>query len=102
MDTKFLKIAYGLKGLEITNVEEVNGVIQIGIETKKGQYKCSECGSRNVIKKGSVDRYFKEVPVGLRAVVLKAKVQRLECKACGLIRQEELKIADKKKGIRII
>jgi len=102
MDTKFLEIAYGLKGLQINNVEEKEGVIQIEIETKKGNYKCSECGSRDVIKRGTVDRYFKEVPVGLRPVVLKAKVQRLECKSCGLVRQEELKIADKKKGIHII
>ena len=55
----------------------------------------------DVIKKGTVDRLFRTLPIGLRPVYLIAKVQRLQCNDCGLIRQERLKYADEKKAIPI-
>lgn len=97
MDSKILEIAYGIKGVDITQIEDRNGYIGIHIETKRGNMKCSECGSRNIIKRGYSIREFKDVPIGLRAVRLIAKVYRLECKNCQKLRQEKLSFADKKK-----
>ena len=36
MDSKILELGYGIKGVDITKVEEDNGYIGIHIETKKG------------------------------------------------------------------
>ena len=97
MDSKILELGYGIKGVEITKIEEESGYIGIHIETKKSNLKCGECGSRNEIKRGYSIREFKDVPIGLRAVRLKAKVYRLECKNCLKLRQEKLSFAEKKK-----
>ena len=97
MDSKILELGYGIKGAEVTQIEEDNGYIGIHIETKPGNLKCSECGSRNVIKRGYSIREFKDVPIGLRAVRLIVKVYRLECKSCQKLRQEKLTFAEKKK-----
>ncbi len=97
MDSKILEQGYGIKGVDISNVETINGVIAIFIETKKGMLKCSACGSRNVIKRGNSIREFKDVPIGLRPVRLVAKVNRLECKNCGTVKQEKLSYAEKKR-----
>ena len=97
MDSKILAQGYGITGVDISNVETIDGVIRIHIETKKGMLKCSECGSRNVIKRGNSIREFKDVPIGLRPVRLVAKVNRLECKNCGALKQEKLSYAEKKR-----
>lgn len=96
MDSKILEQGYGIKGVDIVSVETIEGII-IEIETKASLLKCSECGSRNVIKRGNTVRYFKDVPIGLRPVRLKSKVNRLECKNCGAIKQEKLSYAEKKR-----
>jgi len=46
------------------------------------------------IKKG----YSEAQPIGNKLVYIKAKIQRLECKDCGAIRQEPIKYADYKKS----
>lgn len=97
MDSKLLEHGYGIKGVDITNVDQVDGVLTIHIETKGKLLKCSECGSRNVIKRGNTIREFKDVPIGLKPVRLVAKVNRLECKSCKAIKQESLSYAEKKK-----
>ncbi|MBK7438920.1 MAG: transposase family protein [Saprospiraceae bacterium] len=50
-----------------------------------------------MIKRGYTIREFRDVPIGLRAVRLIAKVYRLECKNCLKLRQEKLSFAEKKK-----
>jgi hypothetical protein len=49
------------------------------------------------VKKGIKERVFRTVPIGLKQVLIVARVQRLECKDCGLTRQESLSWVDKKK-----
>ena len=46
---------------------------------------------------GYVYRDYREVPIGLKPVIIRMKVQRLYCEDCGITRQEEIRIADKKK-----
>ncbi len=62
MDSKILELGYGIKWVDITKIEEENGYIGIHIETKKGNLKCAECGSRKVIKRGYSIRDFKDMP----------------------------------------
>ncbi|HHJ09310.1 MAG TPA: hypothetical protein ENK25_00255, partial [Bacteroidetes bacterium] len=42
-------------------------------------------------------RDYRGVPIGLKPVIIRMKVQRLYCEDCGITRQEEIRIADKKK-----
>jgi len=101
MSTSLLHHGFGLTDQEYLKTEYKKGVIIFYIQTKADKLRCSNCGSFHVIKKGSVERLFRTAPIGLKPVYLKAKVQRLECKVCGVIRQERLRYAEEKKVIPI-
>ena len=93
--------AFGLKDQDYLKTEYKEGQIIFHIRTKENKLRCSSCGSKNVIRKGKVLRQFKTLNIGLKPVILEAEIHRLECKECGLIRQENLPYADEKKLIPI-
>lgn len=95
--TSFLYHAYGLKGIEYVKTNYKEGRVYFTVQTKESQLKCSNCESSNVIKKGVIEREFRALPIGMKEVVIVGRIQRLECKDCGLIRQEKITYADQKK-----
>jgi transposase len=97
MSTSLLYHGFGLKHQEYLKTEYKAGHVYFHIKTKDSKLQCSNCSSFRVVKKGVVKRLFRTVPIGLKPVFLKASVQRLECKYCGLVRQERLKYVDEKK-----
>ena len=101
MDSSLLYHGFGIRGQEIMKSEYKGGSIIVHIQTKEKDLRCSKCKSKNVIKKGYSERLFRTSPIGLKPVYLRAKVQRLECKNCGTIRQERLAYAEEKKAIQI-
>ena len=56
--------------------------------------RCPECKSRSVIRKGTVVRRFKTIPIGLKPVFIELAIQRIECFTCGIVRQVKLGFAD--------
>ncbi len=98
MDDTILRHGFGIKDQQILKVKYDQGRIDIYVRTKDKSLKCSGCGSKEVLRKGYTERSFLTNPIGLNAVHLVAQVQRLECKACGLVRQERLSYADPKKS----
>lgn len=101
MSTSLLYHGFGLSTLAYDSSEYKEGNIYFHVHTKEDKLKCSKCGSFRVKKRGTVMRVFRTVPIGLKPVYLKMQVQRLECKDCGVVRQEHLSFADKKKAILI-
>lgn len=101
MSTSLLYHAFGLTDQEYLETEYKNGAVIFHIQTKKDKLCCSECGSFHVVKKGFNERLFRTVPIGLKPVFLKARIQRLECKNCGVIRQEQIRFAGEKKAIPV-
>ena len=99
MSNSLLSHAFGLVTQEYLKTEYKEGKVIFHIQTKEDKLQCSNCGSFNVIKKGTITRMFRTVPIGLKPVYLKAKIQRLECKDCGIIRQERIRYAEEKKAI---
>ncbi len=97
MSTSLLYHGFGLTDQKYLKTEYKGGQIIFYAETKRAYLRCSHCGSRHVIKKGYVYRDFRGVPIGLKPVVIRMKVQRLYCEDCGHTRQEKIRIADKKK-----
>ena len=77
MDKSLLYHGFGIKGQEILKSEYKGGKIIVYIQTKEKNLKCSQCGSKEVIKKGYTERLFRTAPIGLKPVYLQAKVQRL-------------------------
>jgi transposase len=99
--TSLLYHAFGLTDQDYLKTEFKGGTVYFHIQTKEDSLECSSCGSKNVIKRGVVERQFRTFPIGLKPVYLMAKVQRLECKECGLVRQEKLRYAEEKKAIPV-
>lgn len=99
MSNSLLSHGFGLVTQEYLKTEYKEGKIIFHIQTRNDKLQCSQCGSKNVIKKGTQTRMFRTIPIGLKPVYLKAKIQRLECKDCGAIRQERIHYAEEKKAI---
>lgn len=59
---------------------------------------CPVCNSRSIIRKGSVERTFHALPVGLRPTLLRVKIPRVHCRKCNLTRQVKLLFAGPKKN----
>lgn len=59
---------------------------------------CSNCGSKNVNKRGGIERKIRTLPIGLRPVFFSIYVPRVLCLDCGVKRQINLKIADAKRS----
>ena len=101
MHKNFMSHAFGLRDVDYCKTDYPNGEIRIHVKTKKAKLLCSSCNSKNVVKKGIKERIFRTIPIGLKPVHIVAQVQRLECKDCGLTRQENLSWADKKNFIPV-
>ena len=87
MSTSLLYHEFGVRGYRYQGTEYVRGGMVMRIERQMNACRCVACGSENVWRQGWVIRRFRTVPIGRRRVVLEAKIPRLACQACGLIRQ---------------
>ena len=90
METSFMYHAFGIREQECTRTRYEGGKIVLEIRTREDKLYCAKCGSRHVIKSGSALRRLRCVPVGSRPIILEMTVQRLECKDCGAIQQENI------------
>ena len=97
MSASLLYHALGLQHQEYLGTEYTKGAIIFKIRTKPSELRCSYCNSYNVRPKGIKERKFKAPPIGKKRIFIEAKIQRLECKDCGAIRQEPIKYAEYKK-----
>ena len=69
------------------------------LEPQAKLIKCPDCGSMDVIRKGAVKRTLRGPRVGDReAIFFEIDVPKVECKACGAIKQIALGIAAPKKS----
>ncbi len=98
MNTSLLYHVFGLQEQQLIRTEHKYGKVCVKIKTKEDKLQCSACGSWDIIKSGTKERLFRTIPIGSREVFLLADIQRLECKRCGLIRQERLHFAEEKKS----
>src|SRR4051794_3037892 len=49
--------------------------------------RCPACGSPKVVSRGQVERRFRTMPIGPRATFVVLPIPRVECRACGVVRQ---------------
>lgn len=87
MSTSLLYHAFGLKGYIHQRTEYVGGEVYFSVEPAPSKLRCSVCRSRRVIRRGGRRRRFRGLPIGRRRVWIELTVPRLECKACGAVRQ---------------
>src|SRR3954466_4267438 len=98
MSTSLLYHAFGIRGYQYTRTDYQGGQVIFTIEQEPQACRCPACGSREVKPRGHVERRFRTVPIGRKTTILALPIPRVECPACGLVRQVEVSFADRRRS----
>jgi len=90
MSTSLLYHGFGIRGYYYVNSRYQNGQILFRIKHDDWNLKCPDCKSRDFIKRGTVTRQFKTLPIGKKEVLIELPVQRIECLSCRKVKQVKL------------
>jgi len=94
MSTSLLYHAFGIRGYQYTRTDYHDGQVIFTIEQEPQTCRCPACGSREVKPRGHVERRFRTVPIGSKTTIVTLPIPRVECPACGVVRQVEVSFAD--------
>ena len=98
MSTSLLYHAFGIRGYEYTRTDYQGGQTVFTIHQDPKTCRCSACGSPQVQSRGRVERRFRTVPIGSRATFVALPIPRVECQACGAVRQVKVPFADPRRS----
>jgi transposase len=98
MSTSLLYHAFGLKGYRYVRTAYVEGQTIFTLGQEPDTYCCSACGSADVVSRGHVERRFRCLPIGPRPTSLVLPIPRVECRACGVVRQVDITFADPRRS----
>lgn len=94
MSTSLLYHAFGIRGYQYTRTDYQGGQVIFTIHQDPETCRCSACGSPQVHSRGRVERRFRSLPIGSRATFVDLPIPRVECQACGVVRQVKIPFAD--------
>ncbi len=99
MSDRLLYLMWGIRGYSVAESERVidSMTVLLSLVPLRSVLRCSQCGSRDVIRKGEKLRLFLATPVGRRQVYFEAAIPRVGCNQCGLIRQVRIPFAEEKR-----
>ncbi len=97
MSTSLIYHGFGVYGYKYFKTEYREGKIFIHIKKKPEYQYCADCESRNVARKGYVERELKTLPIGKKSVYMVLHLHRLYCRDCGALKLEPLLITFPKK-----
>jgi transposase len=98
MSTSLLYHAFGIRGYEYSRTDYLGGQTIFTIHQAPETCRCSACGSPQVLSRGRVERRFRSLPIGSRATFVVLPIPRVECQACGVVRQVEISFADPRRS----
>lgn len=82
MSTSLLYHAFGCRDYTYKSTRYEEGAVIFAVEPKKRLYRCPDCRSRDVIRKGKRMRRIQSVPIGSKSVWLDVLVPKLRCQQC--------------------
>ena len=97
MSTSLIYHGFGVYGYKYFKTEYREGKIFIHIKKRPKYQYCADCESRNVARKGYVERELKTLPIGKKSVYMVLHLHRLYCRDCGALKLEPLLISFPKK-----
>lgn len=97
MSTSLLYHAFGMIDYDYKKSEYHAGKITFHVEAKGRAFRCPQCGNWKVSPKGTVERTFNTIPIGLKPVQIVVPVPRVFCDLCDIVRQVKLSFAGPKK-----
>jgi transposase len=98
MSTSLLYHAFGIRGYEYVRTGYLGGATIFTIRQDPDDCRCSACGSRDVISRGHAERRFVTLPIGSRKTTVALPIPRVECRACGAVRQVRVPFADPRRS----
>ena len=96
MSTSLLYHGFGIRGYFHVHSKFQKGQILFQIKHDYWKLRCPDCKSRDFIKKGTIKRRFKALPIGKKEVLIELPVQRIECLSCQKVKQVKLDFAHAK------
>jgi len=89
--------AWGIRGYRTVRMEKLNPRTSMAtLEPLPSVYRCPRCGSKDVIRKGTMLRMFLGTPVGRCRMYFEAAIPRVHCERCGITRQVRVPFAEEK------
>ena len=98
MSTSLLYHGFGISGYDYINTKYNGGAVTFTLQPKPFSLRCAQCRSRKVLRRGKTPRLFRTVPIGHKPVWLSLAVQRVQCLACGALRQVRIGFADSRRS----
>jgi transposase len=98
MSTSLLYHALGIKGYRYVRTAYVQGQTIFTLDQDPNTCRCPACGSADVVSRGHVERRFRSLPIGVRPTFLILPIPRVECRACGVVRQVDITFADPRRS----
>jgi len=90
MPTSLLYSAIGMNGYRHQSGSETGGVFSLRMAVPEKAVCCPVCKSKDVIRRGTVERQLHAPPIGLRTTRLFIKTPRVECRQCPGVRTVQL------------
>lgn len=97
MSTSLVYHGFGIRGYGYVRTKYVDGCIWFKIAQDRLDLRCPECNFRELIRRGFSSRIFRTIPIGKKTVFVEFDVPRVECLACGIIRQVKIRFADERR-----
>lgn len=94
MSTRILYHGFGIIGYDHVSTQVTEGRLEFSIRQPAKDLCCNVCGSFNVLCRGTKERRFRGLPIGMKKTIFVLEVQRLECRDCEATRQAEIRFAD--------
>jgi len=94
MSTSLLYHAFGIRGYKYVRSDYPDGQVIFTIRQAPETCRCPACGSTRVQSRGHVERRLWSLPIGSRTTAVVLPIPRVECRACGVVRQVEVPFAD--------
>lgn len=98
MSQRALYQVLSLSGYRVTRLEPDEKKLLVHLEVQPHRLCCPACKSREVIRRGEKVRWLRHVPIGRECTWLLIAVPRVECRACRLVRQVPLGLADARRS----
>jgi transposase len=98
MSTGLLYHGWGVRGYQHAATFFEQGTVRFSIEQSRDAFRCSHCGSDQVMMSGVVRRQFRSLPIGGKRIFIDLPVQRLWCTTCGKTRQAKVAFAEERRS----
>jgi transposase len=98
VSTSVLYSAMGIHGYRHCRARSEGGVAVFSISQKRHELRCPRCGSWNLIRRGTVQRRFRALPIGDMPVWIELPVQRVYCVKCKVVQQVRVQFAARRRS----